>query len=729
MDRRTFNKLVGLATFGAMADAPEAHAQSSTANGSVEPGLQPGREVVLEDEELLVAFDSNSGALVRMLRKSSGWLLERRPELGVSFRMLVPLKDRRDNFILGQKQRASSVDRVSANQVRLRWEKLASEHGGVLPISFTAHATLENGQLTFTGEIENKSGLSIETLDYPYFGDLNPPARNLSLEAYHLWVGGLLSDPIYPRFDNAKGYWGVRYPTRTIESNQSQFCLLQAPQQGIYVAIHDPAIRYLLEFTFEQRPGVVDWVDDLVPKQDQISGVPVHLEFRTCHFVFVHPNSSFHLAPVVMKPYSGDWHAGLDVYGAWRKTWFGKPHIAAWARDIHSWLQLQVDGAEQDYTIPYRDLVKFGEECAANGVTAIQLVGWNKGGQDGGDPSLDTDPSLGTWKDLHDAVAAIQAMGVHMILFGKPIFADMSTEYYRKELYKYECVDPYGNKYESGGYAYTTPTQLAGINLRRRAIMDVCDAEYRAVAVREFEKTLALGAHGWLFDEVMQHNGVLYNFASGHGYAPPGYLYSADIPLVKQFRAAADKVNPDFLFSGEGPGDWLMPYYTLGYYRIGPNTRHALRYLDPHAPLMAAVRGFDARDEINLCLVYRYIISYEPYNFKGHVTDFPLTLAYGKEVDALRRKYREFVWDAEFRNTLGAQVVANGLFRYAVYVAEDGRRAVVLMNLEQSKPIMVQATLPNARNMVVATPENQEAKPSSSAITIPARSAAILMEV
>ena len=70
-----------------------------------------------------------------------------------------------------------------------------------------------------------------------------------------------------------------------------------------------------------------------------------------------------------------------------------------------------------------------------------------------------------------------------------------------------------------------------------------------------------------------------------------------------------------------------MPYYTLGFYRIGPDTRHALRYLDPQAPLMAAVRGVNARDEINLALAYWYIISYEPYNFKGHVTDFPLTLA------------------------------------------------------------------------------------------------------
>jgi hypothetical protein len=314
-------------------------------------------------------------------------------------------------------------------------------------------------------------------------------------------------------------------------------------------------------------------------------------------------------------------------------------------------------------------------------------------------------------------------------MFGKPIFADMSTDYYKKELYKYEAVDPYGNKYESGGYAYTTPTQLAGINQRRRAIMDVCSQAYRDVATREFAKTVALGASGWLFDEVMQHNGVLYNFSNDHGYAAPGYLFNGDIPLVKQFRAVADAGSgPDFLFSGEGPGDWLMPYYPLGYYRIGANTRHALRYVDSQAPLMAAVRGFDARDEINLALAYRYIISYEPYNFKGHVTDFPLTLAYGKKVDALRKKYRQFLWNAEFRDTLGANVTADGSYRHSVFIAEGGKRAVVVINLEDKKAISARVDLPHHGSMTVATPEQPDGASSDGNLMIPARSAAVLME-
>ena len=718
MDRREFNKLAGLTAIGALAGSHQLRAQQ----------LASARETVLEDRDLLVAFDTESGALTRMERKSARWTIQRRPALGVSFRLHAPLPNRRDNFVLGSKQRAASVEKVSDNQVRLQWKNLVSEHGGVLPMTFTATVTLKNGALTFDGALDNESSLSVETIDYPYFGDLNPPTPDTHMQTEHLWVGALTGDEIYPHFGNELGYWGVRFPTKTINSNQSQICLIQTPEQGIYVGMHDPAVRYLLQFTFEQHPGTVDWVNSEVPKQDEISGLPVHLEFRTCHFVFAHPHSTVELAPIAVRPYDGDWHAGLDVYKQWRTTWFATPKLPSWAKDVHSWLQLQVDGAEQDYAIPYREIVKYGEECAQNGVTAIQLVGWNHGGQDGGDPSLDTDPGLGTWQELYDAIAQIQAKGVKMILFGKPIFADMSTEWYKKELYKYEAIDPYGNKYESGGYSYSTPTQLAGINNRRRAIMDVCSPAYRDIATHEFKKTLALGASGWLFDEVMQHNGVSYSFSHDHGYNAPGYLFNADIPLVKQFRAAADKVNPDFLFSGEGPGDWLMQYYPLGYYRIGAATRHALRYIDSQAPLMAAVRGFDARDELNLILLYRYIISYEPYNFKGHVTDFPLTLAYGKKIDELRRKYKARIWDAEFRDTLGASVSSNGSHRYTVFQTPMGKRSVIVANMESSRTITASVAIPNSGRLMTATPEESDAQMASGTLQIPARSAIVVME-
>ena len=715
MDRRTFNKLAGLATMGALTADLQLNAQQAAAIAG---------EIVLEDSDILIAFDRTSGALTRMEYKPTQWTIERRPALGASFRLLAPLPGRRDNFVLGEKQKAVEVRKTSDHQVELRWENLISEHGGTLPITVTAVVSLMEGKLSFNATVENHSQLSVETIDYPYFGDLNAPARNASMSVRTMWYGNLGSDEIHPNFGSEKGYWGVDVPTKTFGTQRSLFCLIQAPTEGLYVEMSDPTLPYYLEYTFEQHPGVL--YGSLVPATDEISGFPVHLQFRACHFIFAHPNSVTKLAPVVMRGYQGDWHAGINIYKQWRATWFKPPHLPDWAKDVHSWAMLRMNTPEDDYSISYSKFVDYGEEYASNGVRAVQLVGWNTGGQDRNDPSQDVDPHLGTWQEFHDAIAKVQALGMKVILFGKLNWADLTSDWYKKELYKYQAEDPYGLYYQTAGYSYVTPTQLAGINNRRRAVMDFLDPAYRNVAAKEFHKVLALGAAGWLWDEVCHHGPVLYNFASGHGYVAPGYIFAGDLPLSAQLRADADRINPDFVFSGEGQQDWLMQYFPVA--ETGVSATPICQYVDSNCLLLAGVSGFDDREKLNQILLYRYVIQYEPFLYKGHLRDFPLTLAYGKKIDALRRKFKAYLWDGEYRETLGANVTGNGPHRYSVFVSANGKRAVVVVNPGQDKAIAVKVELPNAGKLITATPEHPEGESTTGALQIPARCAAVIIE-
>jgi Domain of unknown function (DUF6259) len=716
MNRRTFNRLASFTALAALADVDITAAQAAAVSG----------EVVLQDDEFLVAFDSASGALTRMQHKPTNWVIQRRPALGVSFRMLVPIPGRRANFVLGQKQRAASVTKLSDNQARIVWNDLASEHGGIIPIRFTATVTVKNGRLSFDATVENNSPHPIETIDFPYFGDLNAPATDSSIAARTMWYGNLSNDELYPNFGNAKGYWGVDFPTKTFGSNRSLFCLIQAPNAGLYFEMSDPTLPYYLEYTFEQHPGVMH--GSAVPRVDEFSGFPVHLEFRTCHFAYVQPHSTRSLAPIVVRAYKGDWHAGVDVYREWRNTWFKKPQLPPWAREVHSWTMLRMNSPEEDYTISYSKFIEYGEEYAKYGVKAVQLIGWNIGGQDRDDPSQNTDPHLGTWQEFHDAIAKVQSLGVNVILFGKLNWADLTSDWYKTELYKYEAKDPYGIRYEQGGYDYVTPTQLAGINTRRRAVMDFADARYRAIAEREFQKVLALGSTGWLWDEICHHAGAIYNFAPGHGYNPPGYIYGGDLPLCASLRAAADKISPDFLFAGEGPQDWLMQYFPVS--EAGVSATPICQYLDTrHSLMLAGVNGFDDREQLNNILLNRCVIQYEPFLYKGRLHDFPLTMAYGKKIDDLRRRYKSYLWDGDFRDNLGASVSAEGQHHYSVFRAENGKRAVVVVNPSSDTAITANVTLTNPGRLIEATPEDPEGKPSSGTLQIPARSAAVLIEL
>ncbi len=282
-----------------------------------------GGEVRLEDDAVLLAFDSDSGALTRMESKSRHWVIERRPELGVSFRLFAPLPQRRYNPVPGQKQHAVEVKKVSENEVRLLWKDLVSENGGVLPMTLRAMVKLTNGVVRFGATLENNSSLTVETIDYPYFADLSAPGAGVLLEARTLKdakTGALQSNEVHPHFRNEKGYWGVSFPTKTLEAQQSPFCLLQAPGQGLYIEVDAPKAPYRLQYTFEQHPGVVSTVSNLVPQQDEISGFPVHLEFRLCHFVFTPPHSTTNLAPIIFRCYNGASQEGANLYKQRRGT-------------------------------------------------------------------------------------------------------------------------------------------------------------------------------------------------------------------------------------------------------------------------------------------------------------------------------------------------------------------------------------------------------------------------
>ena len=64
--------------------------------------------------------------------------------------------------------------------------------------------------------------------------------------------------------------------------------------------------------------------------------------------------------------------------------------------------------------------------------------------------------------------------------------------------------------------------------------------------------------------------------------------------------------------------------------------------------------------------MYRYILSYQPLNFKGNIDDFPLTIRYEKQVDAFREKFKDYLWYARFRDTLEAHVTVAGSFTRSI---------------------------------------------------------------
>jgi hypothetical protein len=695
--------------------------------------------MILRSEALELVFNEASGALESLRVQETDWAVLDRAQLGLSFRLLVPLsEERRNNQVWGETQRLADLQASSTSQEAvLTWDGLTSQLGQALDIRFTLNVALRGRQVIFTPRVENHSPYIVENVYCPYLGDLQPPAGAEWFRTFQFAYGSAVEWGLWPTYQNTRGYYGVDFPTQfgsgvSGGTPMSPFILLRGPRQGLYAGVAQ-ASSELVAWHTELRPGYGDSMTARVAERGTLSGQEAHTRFAAVHVPYIQPGETRTLTPVALEPFVGGWQAGVDIYRAWRNTWMTLAEPPAWAREPHAWQQVHINSPEDELRVHFRDLVKIGVECARHGVEAIQLVGWNDGGQDQGNPSHDPDPRLGTFEDLKAAIAEIQALGLKVILFAKFTWADRATERFRRDLIRHAIKDPYGDYYLYGGYQYQTATQLLDINTKRLVPMCFLSDDYLRVCNEEFAKTLALGADGILFDECMHHGPALLCFDGSHGHRSGAPVYANDCRLIENFRGLTDATRPDFLFAGEGCYDWEMAVYHLAYHRSESKEHIPLaRYLFPAGLYMTAVTGFTDRNMVNQCLLYRYIISYEPFNFKGRLEDFPVTLAYGKQMDALRRELREYFWDGEFRHEAGVQVSTEGKphHPYAVYISrQTSKVGVVIANYDHQRPVTVQATLANGQSLdryrLVDDPTWQ---PASNGIHLPLNSAAVAIE-
>jgi Domain of unknown function (DUF6259)/Glycosyl hydrolase family 30 beta sandwich domain len=688
-----------------------------------------GKVIAIEDENVRVGFDAVSGALIEFVDKRTGWQVQRTPELAESFRIFAPTPERSYSPVLGAKNRLTSFEKsADGRSLTLVWNSLQSEYREKLDITLTAKVALDGPDVNFDMRVRNNSGWTITSVDWPILGALGTPQSAAGLSRMSPGYGSGTINSLSPNFQNERGYYGTNYP---IQMSAGRYNLILAGQQGLYLGDHDTTAQEVVNFAYELKPGYSDSFHERIPAEPLIGDHPARIVASVEHFPFVPSGATAELARVVVSPFSGDWHHGADVYRRWRATWFHRPVTPAWAQDVNSWQQMQINSAEDDLRTPYKDLPRRAEQAAKAGVNAIQLVGWNDGGQDRGNPSHNTDSRIGTQEELKNAIQKIEAMGVHVILFNKYTWVDTSSPLY-KSLIDHVAHDPNDQPYIYHGYEYQTPEQLADMNTRRLAVACTPDPFWLDLSSGEFRKSIDLGASGILYDEVQHHGGADYCFSHRDGQLVARSLWAGDSMLGQRFRDIIESTvgANNFLMAGEAPYDLETRYYSLFYFRITPGHIPVERYNDPFLPMMIAATGFDDREMINEALRYHYIISYEPFNFKGNLSDFPETLAYGLKVDAFRRKYKDYLWNAEFRDNQDAAVKVNGksYTSFSTFRRADGKRAVVIVN-EGREPVSATVELGNStRALRWGSPEEPEWRAVDGSVSVRARSAVVVFE-
>jgi hypothetical protein len=658
--------------------------------------------LVLEDDRMIVAIDRHTGCIDKLESKDGAWKLR-----GAGMRLHVPAPEHRFHY-LTERHAAKPVIESDTNHATITWTGFESDRMGKLDIEVKESVQLAGGGVHFSYQIRNGSPAVIESYTYPRLAGLKPPAGDKRMSQAAWSYSGMGSDSLWPTFGNQVGYYGYDTPAQLRHlGTDIQFCLVLSDTRGLYLGYHDPGQKQTVQVCFFLSPAYVDSFNSSTIASGKVADSAIGIDPN--HLCFVQPGASQSSEALVLEPFSGDWHGGADIYKAWRGSWAKAPKMPQWVKDVHSWQQIQINSSEDRLSFPYKDLVKVAQACQRWGVKAVQLTGWQIGGQDRDFPLHDIDPRLGTAQEFKDAIAASRKMGVEIVLFNKYAWADVTAPAYANEFRKFAIEDPYGDPYLFNGYNYDTPTQISGINARHGAGMCQASPAWRKRALEEFRKSVDLGASGILFDECQWHISP-YCFSRTHGHGVPGAVFSGDVPLIEGFREIIDPEQ--FVFAGESPYDLELQTYDMSYFRINRGFVPFARYLKPFAPMSVAVTGDNDRQMINACLLYRFSMSYEPRDFHGELDEIPASMTYGRAVDDLRRKYREWLWDAEFRDTLGARVTAGGtpLDTYTVFQRQDGRRAVVFANMSDTDRVVCEVTLDHAgtADLKWASPEQPD---------------------
>lgn len=696
--------------------------------------MQTEQTRTLETKSLILTFDLSTGSLSGLFSKISNWNIIKRPHLALSWRMMLPLEGRRNNEAWGHLQSTSPHCEWNDTSVQFTWDKIESQYGGVHSITVTTLCEIIDDQAVFRMTIKNRDSVFVENVYYPYIGDLHRTNNCRKLSFEHGSYCAMKKYELYPSFPNQAGTHSVDFPTLCVEDHinppMNPFGLISDQEgNGLYIGVAQRRIE-AVSWHGEYLPGWSNSNDFRVFETDQIDGKDTYTRFAVGHLPFVAPDSEFELLPFSMEAYRGNWNTGADCYTRISTKWNQLPVLPAWAKEPHSWLQIQINSPEDELRLKFKDFPKVGEECKKYGVKAIQLVGWNDGGQDRGNPSHSPDPRLGTFEELKEAIAKIQAMGVKVILFAKFVWADQSLDHFKEEFEKLAVKDPYGNYYVYKGYQYMTLSQMTNVNTRRLIPMCFGSDEYLELCNREFLKCVELGADGILFDECLHHSPTLCCFDTSHGHRYGASTYSWDEKLIDGFRELVK--GKEFMIAGEAVYDFQHNYYDLSYTRTwGRDHKAVNRYLRPAGAIMSAVIGFEDRGMMNQCLMNRYIISYEPYNFKGMLSDYPQTVCYGQKMDQLRSDLRDYFWDGTFQDKQGGSVLlqqGEKLSSYSVFRAADGRLGMIIVNYDEENAIMVYPSLNSGKRLSqYRLVEDEKLSSFESGFLIPPKSAAAVI--
>ena len=595
---------------------------------------------ILENKKFKLEIDGKTGAIAGLLNKKTGWQLVHQKALMAGLDVIVPVEVAENNRARSKDQKLSSV-KSDGNKLTLKWDTVNTDKAGEMNVSVTSEIVMSDDTITFNLSLINNTEYYVQEIYYPAIGGIKTDVNNDSAKGKYMVPNGHLVDfPLGKPTSNNTGYWGVDWPTYRINypapDAAAPFELIFFKDQGFYIGVHMKNTVENAVIMNEYHPGQLDSIYGFVTTEDVFCGHPVGANVSVVRTPFVERGYSHKFEPVVFGFYEGDWHDGINYYKDYYNEVLNEEGFVypSWVEEIDSCLV--VDFAK--LKIKYDGLIKIAKDAKAHNINALLINSWHTDGT--GDLA---NKQWGTDKDLKNIISEIKSLGIRIIF----------------------NLD-------------------AGARLEKSVKCAISDT-YRKSLVKAVKDIVSLGADGVLYNSLSA--GVYCNNKDGtHSHKKGGIMLASvhtALSMLKDFLIDNDVLLADTVFFNN-----MQNFSPLYFHKgtdcglPGDNIVPGLKYVDNKRALSVSVAGSNDYNLINMALMLGYRVNYYPgYGNKG-LEDICNSAEYGKKCMTYRRGLAEWIWDAQFCDTIGAEVscLSDGRAIYSVFTNKNGKKAIVVVN-------------------------------------------------
>lgn len=542
----------------------------------------------LENEYYYIEIEPEYGIVRRITDLKAGFELIAEPRLSENFRILLPLPEYECNYIIGNEQKLTSVEKIP-DSAKLVWKRPLHNSKGSFNLDVVMWIELTGQEVRFRCEVVNGTKYQIAEVWYAFVSGMDGLGNNrkqkLETELIVSTVNTTWSRRIFSDFGNTRGqtlgclnsehsftYPGamcmpwISFFNRTLNRALYFASLEETPRVKIIRFALDPG-------TGEGRPAG-NW-----PRNGETSGFPAGITMNWVHVPYTKPGEFFVSSEVILQCHEGDWRESGILYRKWFDARFrpvtpGSTWIRRETATLHTMFMLP----EDNINLTFKEIPKWAQTAKQHNVNHVMIAGWQIGGHDRGYPYYEPDPRLGTYEDLKNGINVCHDMGIKVSFFVNCQPVDMTTEWYKKELYKYRILDPHGEQYYIVNYwgMGTLSARTRFITATPFTEANPAHPEFRKALISYFKKLIETGADGLHIDKFFQ---TPMDFNPRLEQTSPDRAHHEGLlQFLEELFAECKKINPDFCISYEGGWDRFMPYSETSWWGIEPEAMRAVFY-------------------------------------------------------------------------------------------------------------------------------------------------------